>query len=84
MIEDQSFIVHLQVNTVSADIVMNRAEFQWWSFHDVNTSLANGCGGLTGPMAIIVSEETPPRKFDTLRLFFTKWKKERRYLNLIR
>lgn len=41
---------------------MNRENYQWWSFHDINASDINGCGGLTGPMAVIVSEETPPRK----------------------
>lgn len=42
---------------------------EWWSFHVVNSSDVTGCGGLTGPMAIIMSEETPPRKF--LRIFIS-------------
>jgi hypothetical protein len=29
----------------------------------VKSSDVTGCRGLTGPMAIIISEETPPRKF---------------------
>ncbi|XVF32650.1 hypothetical protein REPUB_Repub17cG0100700 [Reevesia pubescens] len=48
-------------NSVSADLVINRAAFEWWSFHDVNSSDVRGCGGLTGAMAVIVSEETPPQ-----------------------
>lgn len=53
----------IQGNTVSADLFLNHGKFEWWSFHDANSSDLNGCGGLTGPMAIIASEETPPRKF---------------------
>nr|GMD20021.1 piezo-type mechanosensitive ion channel homolog isoform X1 [Ipomoea batatas] len=44
---------------VSADIVLNRGVSEWWSFHDTNSLDVSGCGGWTGPMAIIVSEETP-------------------------
>ncbi|GAV80465.1 DUF3595 domain-containing protein [Cephalotus follicularis] len=60
-----------EVNAVSADLVINRGNFEWWSFHDVNSSDVKGCGGLTGPMAIIVSEETPPQGIlgDTLSKF---------------
>ncbi|KAK4788023.1 hypothetical protein SAY86_019342 [Trapa natans] len=60
-----------EVNAVSADLVLNRGELKWWSFHDVNSSNVGGCGGLTGPMAIIVSEETPPQGIlgDTLSKF---------------
>ncbi|XP_058084087.1 piezo-type mechanosensitive ion channel homolog isoform X2 [Magnolia sinica] len=43
---------------VSGDLLLNRGNPPWWSFHDINASVA-GCEGLTGPMAIIVSEETP-------------------------
>lgn len=53
----------LQVNGVGADLVLNRADYSWWSFHDINSSDIRGCGGLAGPMAVVVSEETPPRKF---------------------
>ncbi|XP_022758137.1 piezo-type mechanosensitive ion channel homolog isoform X2 [Durio zibethinus] len=58
-------------SSVSADLVINRAAFDWWSFHDINSSDVRGCGGLTGPMAIIVSEETPPQGIlgDTLSKF---------------
>ncbi|XVE73201.1 hypothetical protein DITRI_Ditri11bG0098300 [Diplodiscus trichospermus] len=58
-------------NSVGADLVIYRATFEWWSFHDINSSDARGCGGLTGPMAIIVSEETPPQGIlgDTLSKF---------------
>ena len=44
------------------DLVMNRADFEWWSFHEINLPNVYGCGDLTGPMAIVISEETPPRK----------------------
>ncbi|KAI4301305.1 hypothetical protein L6164_034596 [Bauhinia variegata] len=57
--------------SVSADLVINREQFEWWSFRDVNSSDLSGCGGLTGPMAIVVSEETPPQGIlgDTLSKF---------------
>ncbi|KAF9669400.1 hypothetical protein SADUNF_Sadunf14G0103800 [Salix dunnii] len=48
-----------EVDSVSADLVLNRADFNWWSFHDINSSDISGCGGLTGPMAVVMSEETP-------------------------
>jgi hypothetical protein len=51
------------VDAVSADLVLNRADFNWWSFRDINSSDIHGCGGLTGPMAVVMSEETPPREF---------------------
>ncbi|XP_050238768.1 piezo-type mechanosensitive ion channel homolog [Mercurialis annua] len=58
-------------SSVSADLVMNRQDFSWWSFHDINKSDVRGCGGLTGPMAIIMSEETPPQGIlgDTISKF---------------
>ncbi|KAI4329739.1 hypothetical protein MLD38_028089 [Melastoma candidum] len=58
-------------NAVSADLIFNHDKLQWWSFRDVNSSDVAGCGGLTGPMAIIVSEETPPQGIlgDTLSKF---------------
>lgn len=58
-------------SSVSAELVINRAALEWWSFHDINSSAVRGCGGLTGPMAIIVSEETPPQGIlgDTLSKF---------------
>ncbi|GAA0167967.1 ion channel [Lithospermum erythrorhizon] len=46
-------------NNVSGDLTLNSGDLKWWSFHDINSSDVRGCGGLTGPMAIIVSEETP-------------------------
>ncbi|CAB4291784.1 unnamed protein product [Prunus armeniaca] len=63
--------LELEDNFVSADLVINRANYDWWSFHDINSSDVNGCGGLRGPMAIIVSEETPPQGIlgDTLSKF---------------
>ncbi|KAJ4968303.1 hypothetical protein NE237_015004 [Protea cynaroides] len=44
---------------VSGDLFMNHGSPEWWSFHDINASESDGCGGLKGPMAVIVSEETP-------------------------
>jgi len=58
-----------QDNTVSADLIINREQFEWWTFRDINRSNLSGlCGALTGPMAIIISEETPPRKL-VMKLF---------------
>ncbi|CAA0828575.1 Piezo-type mechanosensitive ion channel homolog, partial [Striga hermonthica] len=48
-----------EVNDVSADLVFHRGISEWWSFHDINSLGAYGCGALSGPMAVIVSEETP-------------------------
>ncbi|KZV41711.1 hypothetical protein F511_32842 [Dorcoceras hygrometricum] len=48
-----------EVNDVSADLVLHHGSSEWWSFHDINSFDKNWCGGLTGPMAVIVSEETP-------------------------
>ncbi|XP_072996398.1 piezo-type mechanosensitive ion channel homolog isoform X2 [Typha latifolia] len=52
---------HLEqaVDSVSGVLSMNRGTSSWWSFHDLNQSFLAGCQGLTGPMAIVVSEETP-------------------------
>ncbi|KAG0452569.1 hypothetical protein HPP92_025233 [Vanilla planifolia] len=47
------------VDSVSGDLFLNHGIPSWWSFHDVNASNVKGCEGLTGPMAIVVSEETP-------------------------
>ncbi|XP_006575093.1 piezo-type mechanosensitive ion channel homolog isoform X2 [Glycine soja] len=59
-------------NALSADLILNREQFEWWAFRDFNPSNLSGlCGGLTGPMAIIISEETPPQGIlgDTLSKF---------------
>ncbi|KAM7254289.1 hypothetical protein ACFE04_031971 [Oxalis oulophora] len=58
-------------NSVSADLILNHEDFKWWSFRDVNSSAMKGCEGFNGPMAIIVSEETPPQGIlgDTLSKF---------------
>ncbi|XP_057994460.1 piezo-type mechanosensitive ion channel homolog isoform X2 [Hevea brasiliensis] len=60
-----------EVSAVSADLIINRADFIWWSFHGINSSDLSGCGGLTGPTAIIMSEETPPQGIlgDTISKF---------------
>ncbi|KAH7543127.1 hypothetical protein FEM48_Zijuj02G0150300 [Ziziphus jujuba var. spinosa] len=47
------------VELVSGDVVLNRGNPEWWSFHDIDASDVSGCGDLAGPLAIVVSEETP-------------------------
>ncbi|XP_020211265.1 piezo-type mechanosensitive ion channel homolog isoform X2 [Cajanus cajan] len=47
------------VELVSAEIVLNRGDPEWWSFYDFDILGSHGCGKFPGPMAIIVSEETP-------------------------
>ncbi|RYR02293.1 hypothetical protein Ahy_B06g081111 [Arachis hypogaea] len=48
-----------QSEEVSADLVLNRGNPEWWSFYDIDISDRHGCGEFPGPIAIIVSEETP-------------------------
>ncbi|XP_058187359.1 piezo-type mechanosensitive ion channel homolog isoform X2 [Rhododendron vialii] len=56
--------------TVVADLIIHRGSPEWWSFHDISSLDVNGCGGLAGPMAVIVSEETPQGLLgDTLSKF---------------
>lgn len=52
-----------QVNAVSADLVINHQNPDWWSFYDVNPLNVTACKGFTGPTTIVVSEETP-RKYE--------------------
>ncbi|CAJ1960920.1 unnamed protein product [Sphenostylis stenocarpa] len=47
------------VELVSGDLVLNRGDPEWWSFYDLGILGSLGCGKFPGPMAIIVSEETP-------------------------
>ncbi|XVE62951.1 hypothetical protein DITRI_Ditri06bG0160400 [Diplodiscus trichospermus] len=47
------------VAMVSGDLVLNRGNPEWWSFQDIGASDRTGCGEFAGPMAIILSEETP-------------------------
>ncbi|PON85510.1 Piezo family [Trema orientale] len=47
------------VDLVSGKLVLNRGNPEWWSFHDIDASDVGGCGELAGPLAIVVSEETP-------------------------
>jgi hypothetical protein len=58
----------LQTDEVSADILINHANFKWWwSFHNLKASEnISACEGMDGPVAIIMSEETPPRKLALL------------------
>ncbi|GLT95006.1 hypothetical protein SLE2022_127130 [Rubroshorea leprosula] len=44
---------------VNGNVVLNRGSQEWWSFYDMDASNETGCGEFKGPMAIIVSEETP-------------------------
>ncbi|XP_042518583.1 piezo-type mechanosensitive ion channel homolog [Macadamia integrifolia] len=57
-------------DSISVDLFMNRGNPEWWSFHEINASESNGCEGLRGPMAVVVSEETPQGFLgDTLNKF---------------
>ncbi|PKA54847.1 hypothetical protein AXF42_Ash000682 [Apostasia shenzhenica] len=47
------------VDSVSGNLLLNHGNPSWWSFHDINALDVKGCKDLTGPMAIVVSEETP-------------------------
>ncbi|TKY61454.1 Piezo-type mechanosensitive ion channel-like [Spatholobus suberectus] len=47
------------VELVSGALVLNRGDPEWWSFYDFDILGSHGCGKFPGPMAIIVSEETP-------------------------
>ncbi|KAK8542359.1 hypothetical protein V6N12_014957 [Hibiscus sabdariffa] len=47
------------VDKVSGDLILNRGNPEWWSFEDIDASSGKGCCEFAGPMAIIVSEETP-------------------------
>ncbi|KAK1398972.1 piezo-type mechanosensitive ion channel-like [Heracleum sosnowskyi] len=67
-----------KVDDVSGDLVLNHGNSEWWSFRDVYSSDVRICGDLTGPMAIIISEETPQGllgetlgKFSILGLYIT-------------
>ncbi|PWA92008.1 Piezo non-specific cation channel, R-Ras-binding domain protein [Artemisia annua] len=44
---------------VDAELLLNRGNSTWWSFYDISWLESNACGDLMGPMAIVVSEETP-------------------------
>ncbi|XP_073315003.1 piezo-type mechanosensitive ion channel homolog isoform X1 [Primulina huaijiensis] len=48
-----------EVNDVTADLVLHHGSSEWWSFHVFNSFNTSSCLGMLGPMAIIVSEETP-------------------------
>lgn len=55
-------VVILQAGGVDAELLLNRGSSEWWSFYDISWLDSNVCGDLMGPMAIVVSEETP-RKY---------------------
>nr|XP_043619300.1 piezo-type mechanosensitive ion channel homolog [Erigeron canadensis] len=44
---------------VDGKVFLNRGESEWWSFYDISLLNSSVCGDLVGPMAIVVSEETP-------------------------
>lgn len=59
-----------ELYAVSADLVINHQNPEWWSLYDVNPLNVSRCEGLTGPAAIVVSEETPQGLLgDTLSKF---------------
>ncbi|XP_020701630.1 piezo-type mechanosensitive ion channel homolog isoform X8 [Dendrobium catenatum] len=45
--------------SVSGDLFLNHGSPSWWSFHDANALRKMECEGMSGPLAIVVSEETP-------------------------
>uniref|UniRef100_A0A453EU71 Piezo non-specific cation channel R-Ras-binding domain-containing protein n=1 Tax=Aegilops tauschii subsp. strangulata TaxID=200361 RepID=A0A453EU71_AEGTS len=47
------------IDSVSGELLLNNGTPPWWSFYDTNPSDLAGCQGQNGPMAIVVSEETP-------------------------
>jgi piezo-type mechanosensitive ion channel component 1/2 len=49
----------MQIDSVSGELLLNNGSPPWWSFYDTNPADLAGCQGLYGPMAIVVSEETP-------------------------
>nr|XP_043638394.1 piezo-type mechanosensitive ion channel homolog [Erigeron canadensis] len=49
----------LKGDGVDAELLLNRGSSEWWSFYDISWLDSNVCGDLMGPMAIVVSEETP-------------------------
>ncbi|KAI3752438.1 hypothetical protein L2E82_24470 [Cichorium intybus] len=44
---------------VDAKLLLHRGSAEWWSFYDIDWLNSSACGDLMGPMAIVVSEETP-------------------------
>ncbi|KAL4572075.1 hypothetical protein LXL04_018844 [Taraxacum kok-saghyz] len=48
-----------EANGVDGMLILNRGESEWWSFFDIGLLNSSVCGDLKGPMAIVVSEETP-------------------------
>lgn len=70
---DESWVNIRQVNDVSADLVLHHGSSEWWSFHDINSSDKNWCGGLSGPMAVIVSEETPRKIYHISFCLIQMW-----------
>ncbi|XP_078441364.1 piezo-type mechanosensitive ion channel component [Wolffia australiana] len=65
--------------SVDGEISLKKGSPPWWSFRDVHAPDVEECTGLTGPMAIVISEETPPQgilgetlsKFNIWSLYLT-------------
>ena len=53
----------VQANGVDGMLILNRGESEWWSFFDIGLLNSSVCGDLKGPMAIVVSEETPRKHY---------------------
>lgn len=75
----------VQNDEVSADLLMNHADSKWWwSFHNLKASEnISACEGMDGPVAIIVSEETPPRKSASLVVVVSLLKNDCSALRLV-
>lgn len=55
---------------MNADLILHHESSDWWSFQDINPPDVEACGGLSGPMAVVVSEETPRKlNFNNLITF---------------
>lgn len=62
--------IFLQVTSVSGDLYLNHyGNPPWWSFSNIGASDVEGCNGLAGPMAIVISEETP-RMYTSLFCYY--------------
>lgn len=51
---------------MNADLVLHHETYVWWSFQDINPPDADACRGLSGPMAVVVSEETPRKYYNPM------------------
>ncbi|KAJ7571313.1 hypothetical protein O6H91_01G159100 [Diphasiastrum complanatum] len=59
-----------KVEMESGNLTLNQGKQPWWSFVRNNATKQDGCGNMTGPLAIAVSEEVPKGLIgDTLSKF---------------